>query len=1107
MADSISSTSPTSLSTFSFGTTATSGSYTSEEQPDLGAGFRTVLRELTYLQPPPRIPAYNHQFDHSVSRSLSHTEDGRRSTVWAYEPIAQYLEDPVDDRETDTDTDTDTIRSVHIETETEIGALASPTASTFLVDDFALTLRTQPSPPATGASVSLEFQFDLDQHDHNSNHNHNLDADHERESGPSLGYLDQALSFIAAERAQLAARKSQLQSEAWHHVVDPHSTPIRRKRRRRKPRSRSLFNISIEDDDDEEDYRHATEEDDDDTEGYDERLPYYSSISKYQSKSTPLTPRTRSPTFPSNSSTSKLSSSFLPLPIQARVHPSNFLSSSDSPFTSSNPGGTKRPARKRTRAKHRKIPVMNQVPSSASLVYPPSSTYLHTHKLTHARSVPSLRTICVQHEKPREGVGVTNEGTIDIDIDIDPYTQKLVTLSRYLAKISPAERGVLEGVERKMVVSALRRSRAAAAGFDRKEREEHDDGDREDVLDPRGRAPREEDPPVHVFIDHSNILFGFLTYLKKHPHLMTTTATTTMTTTSTTTSTLRLNLNSGSALRNMDKYIGNNKIIQVTGNNAELKSRTHVDIASDNEATVTATSMKEKKERAGGKGKEKEKDVPRILTRPKTMITSPNTNTSTSPNTNIPTLPNSTNSTFNFTSLPASTTLIQTQTHVEHTTPIPLPSFATALTGTISTSTNTTNSDIKFPTSASTTKTRTRSRSRKARKAAHVVGMGMGMTSAVDDREVVLLDSIGEEQKERLRTKEGRKSLRAVAHREGVGEEDVNETGVEDEERNGEANGEGEGGRDGENGQECDNGEPEVEFKHEKGRTGESGQESGPGLGLDQSTHGHGQGEGKSHEEDVEDGEEDGKALAAQSKKGTSSKTRQKQRHLSHTSLALILERGRPVSRRVAVTSSPLYQPMDTLERLGYEVRVYIRVPDLGDGMDRAAKKKSLSHRRHLSGGNTSGGDGSGSPGTSPVKPTLSSFTSTSTYQHFSSTLPTPAIPTTPARVRYREQGVDELLQLKLHQALAATDDVPPGATIVLATGDGNVGQFNEDGFLGSVRTALRRGWRVELYAWEEGLSRAWKREFGPESEWARNGMFQIIGMDQFAPSLVKGGL
>lgn len=33
---------------------------------------------------------------------------------------------------------------------------------------------------------------------------------------------------------------------------------------------------------------------------------------------------------------------------------------------------------------------------------------------------------------------------------------------------------------------------------------------------------------------------------------------------------------------------------------------------------------------------------------------------------------------------------------------------------------------------------------------------------------------------------------------------------------------------------------------------------------------------------------------------------------------------------RVVVTSSPLYQPMESIERLGYELRVFIRVPDLG---------------------------------------------------------------------------------------------------------------------------------------------------------------------------------
>ena len=56
---------------------------------------------------------------------------------------------------------------------------------------------------------------------------------------------------------------------------------------------------------------------------------------------------------------------------------------------------------------------------------------------------------------------------------------------------------------------------------------------------------------------------------------------------------------------------------------------------------------------------------------------------------------------------------------------------------------------------------------------------------------------------------------------------------------------------------------------------------------------------------------------------------------------------------------------------------------------------------------------------------------------------------TTPGKIKFREQGVDELLQLKLHQAIAATDDVLDGSTIILATGDGNMGQFNEEGFLG----------------------------------------------------------
>jgi len=103
-------------------------------------------------------------------------------------------------------------------------------------------------------------------------------------------------------------------------------------------------------------------------------------------------------------------------------------------------------------------------------------------------------------------------------------------------------------------------------------------------------------------------------------------------------------------------------------------------------------------------------------------------------------------------------------------------------------------------------------------------------------------------------------------------------------------------------------------------------------------------------------------------------------------------------------------------------------------------------------------------------------------------------------RVRYREQGVDELLQLKLHQAIADVDVVPRNATIVLATGDGNVGQFNEEGFLGCVRTALKKGWKVELYAWEGGLSRSWKREFG---EGPHRHRFSIHGLSKFGQDLL----
>ncbi|THU83853.1 hypothetical protein K435DRAFT_807181 [Dendrothele bispora CBS 962.96] len=288
-------------------------------------------------------------------------------------------------------------------------------------------------------------------------------------------------------------------------------------------------------------------------------------------------------------------------------------------------------------------------------------------------------------------------------------------------------------------------------------------------------------------------------------------------------------------------------------------------------------------------------------------------------------------------------------------------------------------------------------------------------------------------------------------------------------------------------------------------------------------------------------------------------------KHLSHSALTLILERGRPVTRRVLVTSSPLYQPMESAAMLGFDVKVFARVPDYGDGMDREKDRekereltdkvgsigsgarnengngKKKGHKKSVSSGSFSGlvregsgtsGSGSGSANdVSPKKtrrraasfnnnpnsssnashnmtnggptrrkshkrqtsgsnsteseqgvssagiegfphafakslaraaaPASSAPTSNSASPHVaagsggvSSTATDPAASLTitqaptPQRIRYREQGVDELLQLKLHQVLAALDGPPPpGSTIVLVTEMGMLDNLTKTAF------------------------------------------------------------
>lgn len=224
---------------------------------------------------------------------------------------------------------------------------------------------------------------------------------------------------------------------------------------------------------------------------------------------------------------------------------------------------------------------------------------------------------------------------------------------------------------------------------------------------------------------------------------------------------------------------------------------------------------------------------------------------------------------------------------------------------------------------------------------------------------------------------------------------------------------------------------------------------------------------------------------------------------MSHAALALILERGRSVTRRVLVASSPLYQPVDSAAQLGYEVQVYARVPDTGDSADRVSSQRQRHPRgRGPGGSNNHTQHRSTTSGVSFTTDSSEPGTSSGSAPPATAARPGQASSASAGRVRYREQGVDELLQLKFLQAIADVDVPPTGSTIVLATGDGNVGQFNEEGFRGCVRTALKKGWRVELYAWEGGLSQTWIREF---AEGPLKSRFRIIPIDGFGSDLLDG--
>ncbi|KAF3010776.1 hypothetical protein E8E13_007762 [Curvularia kusanoi] len=203
-----------------------------------------------------------------------------------------------------------------------------------------------------------------------------------------------------------------------------------------------------------------------------------------------------------------------------------------------------------------------------------------------------------------------------------------------------------------------------------------------------------------------------------------------------------------------------------------------------------------------------------------------------------------------------------------------------------------------------------------------------------------------------------------------------------------------------------------------------------------------------------------------------------RQHDMAFDSLALLLERRRPVAKRVFAGSHREANPLPSIKKLvetsksvGYESILQEQVFISRDDSD---KKKFFDDVKRL-GWHKAQQLRSGSGSDSETGP--------------------PA-PKTPSAPRWVEQGVDEILHLKMCQSILDTD-VP--STMVLATGDGAEAEMS-DGFLAHVERALKRGWKVELISWRQQTNGGYRnKKF--RTKWGDQ--FKIIELDDFVEDLI----
>ncbi|KAL9087257.1 MAG: hypothetical protein Q9165_006751 [Trypethelium subeluteriae] len=218
---------------------------------------------------------------------------------------------------------------------------------------------------------------------------------------------------------------------------------------------------------------------------------------------------------------------------------------------------------------------------------------------------------------------------------------------------------------------------------------------------------------------------------------------------------------------------------------------------------------------------------------------------------------------------------------------------------------------------------------------------------------------------------------------------------------------------------------------------------------------------------------------------------------LSFGSLALLLERRRPVAKRVLAGSTPAVPAFEEAARIGYEMNV----------LDKVHKAKELTARQKFfeaaaAKSPAAAAGHRGQRGTTPRHRRQQQSQDTS--DQFSDIdgdrdgdgddEDRPSLPA----AKWVEQGVDEILHLKICETLL---DYPTPGTIVLATGDAAEAEYSQ-GFLRQVERALEKGWSVELVSWSKNISAAWRKRSWTES-WGP-GKFRVIELDTYAEELLE---